>query len=168
MQRPERQSTKDKKKAFLSVYKKKSINIGDSCIAAGISRMAFENWRARDASFAAALKEIEEQLIDYTENKLLTKIKSGNLTAMIFFLKCKGKHRGWIERQEVTGRDGKGLMDGVVDSRKIADGVVVALQSREVRIKISEAQMEIDARTIALLSLAPQMPPEEDAVVTIQ
>jgi hypothetical protein len=106
MQKPERQSTKENKRAFLSLYKAKGVNIGVSCTAVGISRRTFEKWRRRDPKFAAATREIEEQLIDYAESKLMSKIKDGNVTAMIFFLKCKAKHRGWVERQEVTGPAG--------------------------------------------------------------
>ena len=36
-------------------------------------------------------------------------INDGNLTATIFFLKCKGKKRGYIERQEVIDPSKKPL-----------------------------------------------------------
>jgi len=33
--------------------------------------------------------------LDYTESQLERKIKDGNLSAIIYFLKCKGGSRGW-------------------------------------------------------------------------
>ena len=52
-------------------------------------------------------KEISEQYLDLAESKLLKKIKKQeDLGAICFYLKCKGKGRGYIERQEVTGAEG--------------------------------------------------------------
>ena len=50
--------------------------------------------------------EITEDFKDFAEFELFKKIKEGNLTATIFFLKCKAKDRGYIERSEVTGKEG--------------------------------------------------------------
>jgi hypothetical protein len=36
--------------------------------------------------------------LDLAESKLITQIEKGNLTAVIFYLKCKGKSRGYIDR----------------------------------------------------------------------
>jgi len=33
------------------------------------------------------------------ESQLMKKIKQGNLTAIIFFLKTQAKHRGYVEKQ---------------------------------------------------------------------
>lgn len=51
-------------------------------------------------------EELEENYIDLAENKLIKAVNEGNLTAIIFYLKCKGKNRGYIERHELTGKDG--------------------------------------------------------------
>lgn len=58
--------------------------------------------------------EITEDLIDVAENKLLKAINSDNLTATIFYLKTKGKNRGYSERQEITGKDGNAVEAKVV------------------------------------------------------
>lgn len=43
--------------------------------------------------------EIKEQYLDMAETALLKKIKSGDLGAMCFYLKCQGKKRGYIEKE---------------------------------------------------------------------
>lgn len=66
-------------------------------------------WRyARDyPSVKEALQEAKEKLLDFAESKLYTAIKKGELVAILFFLKTKGKARGYTERQEIVGADGK-------------------------------------------------------------
>jgi len=56
-----------------------------------------------------ALALINESNLDLSESVLFSMIKKKSLGAICFHLKCKGKHRGWVERQEVTGADGKPL-----------------------------------------------------------
>lgn len=50
------------------------------------------------------LEEAEESVIDNAESKLLQHINDGDVTSLIFFLKTRGKKRGYIERveQDVT------------------------------------------------------------------
>lgn len=53
--------------------------------------------------------EIRESMIDLAEGVLLKLIKNENLGATIYYLKTQGKHRGWSERFELTGSEGKAL-----------------------------------------------------------
>lgn len=49
-----------------------------------------------------AINEEREGLKDFAEGKLLEQINTGNITAIIFYLKTQGKGRGYIERTEST------------------------------------------------------------------
>lgn len=54
----------------------------------------------------AAYESSNEKALDVAEGVLMKQVRKGNMTAVIFFLKTKGKSRGYVERQEVTGADG--------------------------------------------------------------
>jgi hypothetical protein len=104
-----------KKKAFIKAYQEAFGNITVSAKAAGIDRRTYTNWIKSDPEFKAAIDAIEpdELIIDFAENALMKKISKGDTTAIIFTLKTKGKKRGYVERQEVTGADGKNLFDSI-------------------------------------------------------
>ena len=59
-----------------------------------------------DEDFANQVKDIENIALDFAESQLHQQIGNNNTTATIFYLKTKGKKRGYIERQEITGADG--------------------------------------------------------------
>ena len=60
----------------------------------------------RYSTVKEAYERVNEETIDYVEDKLMNQIDRGNITAIIFFLKTKAKHRGYVERQEYQ-HDGK-------------------------------------------------------------
>lgn len=87
---------------IVEVYSKKAGNLSATATALGISRKTLYNWRRNNPDLEEILKDVDEALLDFTESKLLEAINEGNLTAIIFHLKTKGKSRGYIEGQEIT------------------------------------------------------------------
>lgn len=65
-----------------------------------------KNYIRRSPRLQAIEEEITDQTLDLAETKLVQKINDGNMTAIIFYLKTKGRHRGWIERREIEGVEG--------------------------------------------------------------
>ncbi len=75
--------------------------VSAACKRAGISRaMYYKIWNADD-KFREQVEQIQDSAIDFVESQLFKNIKEGNVTGQIFYLKTKGKHRGYIERQEI-------------------------------------------------------------------
>ena len=99
-----------KKNVFVEKMKKTLGNITASSEAAGINRCTYYEWYEKDPDFRAAIDAISESCIDFAESSLMQQIKDGNPTSTIFYLKTKGKKRGYIETQELTGKDGKDLI----------------------------------------------------------
>jgi len=92
---------KQDKGTFIEVFEKKGGNIDASCKAFGISRQTFYNWKSDDQDFADKISNVQEGLIDFVESKLMENIKDNDTTSTIFYLKTKGKSRGYTERQEI-------------------------------------------------------------------
>ena len=92
-----------RKAKFLEVFDGVACNVSQACKAAGVSRQTYFNWKKDDEKFATVVKDSQEALIDFAESMLMKKIKAEDNTAIIFFLKCRAKERGYIERVEHSG-----------------------------------------------------------------
>lgn len=82
------------------VYEKKGANISATCLALNIDRTTFYNRRKAHKDLDEKLSAVEEGLVDFAESKLVQAIGESNLTAIIFYLKTKGKNRGYVEKIE--------------------------------------------------------------------
>jgi hypothetical protein len=85
---------------ILEIYKQSGGNVSVACEHAGICRFTFYDWKKKNAKFAQQISDIDESLLDYAESQLIKNIKDGKETSLIFYLKTKGKNRGYIERIE--------------------------------------------------------------------
>jgi hypothetical protein len=56
----------------------------------------------KNEEFKLKVNEIQEVQIDFVESKLFENIKNNCVPSILFYLKCKGKHRGYIEKSELT------------------------------------------------------------------
>ncbi len=75
----------------------------------GCDRKTVYNYMERHPEVKAAIEEERDTLLDDAEDTLYNNaIKKGDTTSLIFLLKTIGKRRGYVERQEITGADGKG------------------------------------------------------------
>ncbi len=99
------------KKALLEALEASLGVISTAVKKVGLSRSCYYKYVEADPEFQAAVLEIEQGAIDFVESQLFKQIKEGNTTATIFYLKTKGKNRGYIERQEITGIEGTKLFD---------------------------------------------------------
>ena len=95
------QKTAKKKKDFLKALRNNLGHITNACIAANIGRRTYYEWIQKDSEFEEDVSHVQESLLDLAESKLLENIESNENVAIIFYLKTKGKKRGYIEKQEV-------------------------------------------------------------------
>ena len=110
------------KEDFLEKHQLSFGNISISCEASGISRQTYYNWYKDDPSFRRRVMDIEERNLDLAEMKLLNAIREGKTAELLFYLKTKGKKRGYVERQEITGAEGQKLFEvRIIDTRDELD-----------------------------------------------
>lgn len=116
----------NKKQAIDALEEKRGI-VTDACSSIGLARSTFYLWCKDDSEFKAAVDDIQEVALDYVESKLFEKISGVQVkkgedddgedivydlppsdTAIIFYLKTKGKKRGYIEKSELGFTDNEG------------------------------------------------------------
>lgn len=115
---------KKKKKLFDCLHKCLGI-IKDTCKCCGISRETYYNWAKRYATIEREREKATEAGIDFAESQLFKLIAgyshpedklhvikgqvvstrvikhyTPDTAAIIFYLKTKGKHRGYVEREQ--------------------------------------------------------------------
>ena len=94
------------KKEHLIVALTKSLGIvSNACEIANISRTTYYKYYNSDEQFKEQVKSIGDEAIDFVESQLFELIKNGNVAATIFFLKTKGKKRGYSEKQEFDANE---------------------------------------------------------------
>lgn len=89
------------KKALIEALEKSLGVVTTACKLVGVNRSTFYQYVKDDPEFAEAVKDIDEVTIDFAESQLHKQIKDGNTTATIFYLKTKGKKRGYVEKTEI-------------------------------------------------------------------
>jgi len=77
-----------------------------ACKKANIPRSTYYKWLKEDSDFAEQVRDIENVALDFAESQLHKQIQENSTSATIFYLKTKGKSRGYVERQEITGAEG--------------------------------------------------------------
>ena len=95
------------KKAMIDALEKSLGVVTSACKQVGIARQTHYEWYKEDPAYKQAVDELADVAIDFAESQLHKQIKDGNSTATIFFLKTKGKKRGYVERQELDVSTGK-------------------------------------------------------------
>lgn len=76
--------------------------LSKAAIMLGMNRQTLSDNVKDDEEFDMVRKQAREALTDLAEDKLALAIEKGNLTATIFYLKTKGRDRGYSERRDLS------------------------------------------------------------------
>ena len=89
-----------KKNAMLQALESSLGVVTTAARSAGIDRRTHYRWMQEDEQYAEQVRGIKDLSLDFVESQLFKRIKDGDTTSMIFYLKTQGKKRGYIERVE--------------------------------------------------------------------
>lgn len=81
------------------------ISLAAKCL--GCVPQTIYNRAARTQSIRQAIKNSRNELVDFAELALRSSVIAQESWAVQFTLKTLGKDRGYVERHELTGEDGK-------------------------------------------------------------
>jgi hypothetical protein len=96
-----------KKEAVLQALEKSLGIVTTAVKSVGIARSTFYKWINEDEDFAKKVKDIDNITLDFAESQLHKQIQDGNTSATIFYLKTKGKKRGYVEKSELDLTSGE-------------------------------------------------------------
>lgn len=97
---------KPSNKSIIAALNATGGNISATALKIGCNRDSIYEWFKKYPELKKARDSAFDSLIDMAESKLFSAVKNGELTAIIFALKTQGRHRGYIERTELTNPDG--------------------------------------------------------------
>lgn len=89
-----------KQEQVLSAYENSLGNVSAAVKASNIHRSTFYAWKKENPLFAEEVEAVDESMLDFAETMLKKNIREGKESSIFFFLKTKGKKRGYIETQE--------------------------------------------------------------------
>ena len=86
---------------FLAAYGKSLGVMKPACEMTNMCRKTIWEWRKKYPEFDEACHECEETAVDFVETKLYKLINDGAEASTIFYLKTKGRKRGYVEKHDI-------------------------------------------------------------------
>lgn len=96
-------ATEIRKQRLLEALEQTLGVVTTACRKIGMERSTVYNWLKNDPDFKARYDELQSVALDFAESKLHQRIAEGSDACTIFYLKTKGKGRGYVERTEISG-----------------------------------------------------------------
>ena len=99
----------------------------------GVASGTIRNRIAKSPDLQKVQNESLETVVDFAESKLLKKIEEGDLQATMFFLKSKGKHRGYSDRVDGSNVNISVAPQKTIVFQDIDNATPVKIKEREVK-----------------------------------
>ena len=85
----------------IQVLEKNLGIVTPTCKEVGISRDTFYDWLKRYPDFKKKVDAIDDIQLDFVENQLFKKIKEGSEKSIMFYMRYKGRKRGYKESMDI-------------------------------------------------------------------
>lgn len=90
------------KKQLIEAMKRFHGIVTKSCEAVGISKNQFYQYYKNDDIFRAEIDSMEDINLDTVEDKLFQNIMDRDRASIFFYLKYKGRKRGYVDSQDLN------------------------------------------------------------------
>lgn len=97
MRRRTGEEVEERKAKFLTILEKHKGLITPAATEMRIGRGKVYQWIHEDEEFKKSVDEIADTVLDFVEENLYKNIEKGDTTAAIFYLKNKGRKRGYSD-----------------------------------------------------------------------
>lgn len=104
-----------------------------------VSRTTLYAFLQRHTKIAALALDIEEELKDLAEGKVLQAIRAGDMQTVRWYLEMKAKDRGYDRRVEIVGKDG-----GPLETRIAPDLSGCTEEELEILLRAAERREAAD------------------------
>jgi hypothetical protein len=111
------------KKLLIQALEKSMGIVTTACREVGISRDRFYGYLKTDPDFKKAVDDIYDIQLDFVEGQLFKNIAAGEKSSILFYLKNKGKSRGYAEHLDITSGGDKiqNITFEIINKRKDDD-----------------------------------------------
>jgi hypothetical protein len=90
-----------RKRAMLVALGRSMSIVSSACRMIQMNRLTHYRWMKQHSRYQQAGKDLGDESLDFVESKLINSIGNGSVRATIFYLKTKGKKRGYVEKTEL-------------------------------------------------------------------
>ena len=119
------------KKALIEALEKSLGIVTTACKIVKCDRSTFYKYINEDKAFAKEVKLIDDLVLDFVESKLHKQISNGNPVSTIFYMKTKGKSRGYVERQEFDHTTKGRAITTSIDLSKLSEDILLRLKQSD-------------------------------------
>lgn len=96
------------KKRIPEILMESMGNVSIVCKKLGISHDTYYRWAKNNDEILTAQYYAGEAALDWVESKLFSRIAEGDVTSIIFYLKTKGRYRGYAQELKVSVKNPHG------------------------------------------------------------
>lgn len=93
---------REQKEKLLQALERNLGIVTGACKECDLSRETFYRYYKEDEEFRQEVDSINEITLDFAETQLLKKIKEGSERSILFFMKYRGRNRGYTETIDIN------------------------------------------------------------------
>ena len=106
-----RQRPEEYKEKLLDALERHLGIVTGACKDVGVTRKTFYQYYKDDLDFKKSVDDINNITLDFVENQLLKQIKEGSERSILFYMKYRGRTRGYTDSVDITSGGEKLLTD---------------------------------------------------------